>query len=70
MEKSKGGSGGLSARVVFRMVYLSDSGWGHKDFEVSHPIVVTITIRNKSSCIVYCLRTKIKHHLLRFKFLG
>jgi len=33
VEKSKGGSGGLSARVVFRMVYLSDSGWGHKDFE-------------------------------------
>lgn len=30
MEKSKAG---LSARVVFRMVYLSDSGWGHKDFE-------------------------------------
>ena len=45
VEKSKGGSGGLSPRVVFRMVYLSDSGWGHKDFEVSYPIVVTITRR-------------------------
>eukprot|EP00088_Acartia_fossae_P031774 TRINITY_DN3258_c0_g1_i2.p1 TRINITY_DN3258_c0_g1~~TRINITY_DN3258_c0_g1_i2.p1 ORF type:complete len:548 (+),score=138.78 TRINITY_DN3258_c0_g1_i2:651-2294(+) len=26
-------AGDMNPRVVFRMVYLSDSGWGHKDFE-------------------------------------
>jgi len=29
---------GLSNRVVFRMVYLSDSGWAHKDFEAEREV--------------------------------
>lgn len=35
LDKNKSG---LSSRVIFRMVYLSDSGWAHKDFEAEREV--------------------------------